>query len=80
VGNTQYDIPFCVQPSIAVPIFIRPQCMLATIDLNNDPTLKACEVDNIRTDRLLSPELKSTKLPASQFSPKNPLGEARQFS
>jgi hypothetical protein len=48
--------------------------MLSAVDLDDELLLEAEEVDDIRTDRLLAPELVAVELPVAQLRPQRPLG------
>jgi hypothetical protein len=47
--------------------------MLAAVDFDNETMRKTDEVDDVSIDRLLTPELESLQLPASEQSPQRSL-------
>jgi len=61
----------------AISLFLQPSCtfridksfMLASVDFNYQPLLKANEIDNVMFNRLLTFEFETGKAPRSQLLP-----------
>ena len=73
MANPQYAIAFPIEPRIAKAIRLCAQCMLTTVDFNDEISIKTYEVSDIWSNHLLSSELVPVKLPIAQSFPKSAL-------
>lgn len=57
------------EPVCAFRVVQRPLRMLATVNFDNEPMLKADKVDDIRADRRLAAEATAIELTEAQMAP-----------
>lgn len=61
--------PFGFQKCRALSVRLLLITMMTTIKLNDDETLRAAEIDNIGTDRMLPSEFQALELTRSKIPP-----------
>jgi len=55
-------------------VFCAPVGVLPAVQFNEEPAFKADKVRNIRSHRVLAPELAADEAPVAQSPPEKPLG------
>jgi len=73
VPVTQNTIAAFFQPGTSLFIVFHLVSMLTTIEFDDQFLFKADEVNNVNSDRMLSPELVRAHLTRAQMFPKKPL-------
>jgi hypothetical protein len=74
IPKSQDTITSIVQKPAALSIRFAHRRMLPAVNLDDEPFLHTNKIHDIRRDRILSPELESTKFTGPQTSPEFPLG------
>jgi hypothetical protein len=69
-----------IQPRGACFVLLANRTMLTAVQLNNDLSLEAREIDDELTDGCLSAEPETTELPAAQLRPEPALGVGHVLS
>lgn len=69
VPEAQNTKTFAVEPVRAFDIFLRTVRMLSAINLDDEPSFKANEIDDEASDRRLAAEAMAIELPKAQVAP-----------
>ncbi len=69
VPEAHHTIPAAFEERCPQRVVLDAVGMLAAVELNDQSTFKATEVDNIRADRKLTPELLTAESPIPQAMP-----------
>jgi len=69
IPKSQYAEALFLEPGIAPVVLVSVECMLPAVELDNDPFLKADEVHDIKTDRLLAFEFQAVHSFCAEVSP-----------
>src|SRR5215813_10609370 len=73
VPETEHEVSLQFQDPRPGDVLLSSLHVLATIKLNDEPSIDAHEVDNITINRCLPAELPTRKAPIAQTKPKHPL-------
>ena len=66
-----------LEESVSLGIFLSPLIMTSPIDLDDEADFVTKEIDDVRTDRLLTAEFQSGQTPTTQAIPQHPLWDCR---
>jgi hypothetical protein len=73
IPKPKYSKGLSSQSILAFAIIVGLLSVLSTIDLDHDPLLQTCKVDDVVSQRLLPTKLVTTELPQAKMAPQKTL-------